>query len=495
MCLLLVLATGIPFTLQPVVNAAVEADACTISIADTGVYSVKVCLTAPADGAVLSRNLTVSATVEILDGVAPAIKFAQFYFSSSDSEKSSTVLRDFITPFVFTLPTDRWSDRAYRLAVQIRFVDGFETTMTGIDVITANGVTRIPRSTGRWVPKDVVSDQPVVVAAVGDAAGGLPGSYDVADLIEGWDPQLLLYLGDIYNTGSYTEFMNYYEPTLGRMKAITDPVPGDHEGGRQFQGYRDYWDSNQDYYAATAGSWRLYALNSTERFDQVTPGTMQYDWLEDQLARDDDAGCTIVYMHTPRWGQKPEGNNDYLDDLWRLLVSEGVDIVIAGDEHNYQRWMPMDAEGNPDPAGTTEFVAGTGGHELMTFSRHDPQLVSNAQGIYGALRLVLRDGSADYEYIDTSGAALDSGEIRCTADPVGVVEDEGTATPMMGTIVDTHGLGALCLAQPDYDAAVITLLPDGTRVELHGTPVGDWQPVRCGDQDGYVVSRYVLPDG
>ena len=481
--------------MRPDVNARAEAEACTISVADADAYSVKVCLTAPADGAVLSGNVTVSATVEILDGVAPAIKHAQFFFSASDTEKSSTVLRDFMDPFVFTLPTDRWSDRAYRLEVQIRFVDGFETTLTGIDVITKNGVTRIPRSTGRWMPKSVVGDEPVVVAAVGDAAGGLPGSYDVADLIEGWDPQLLLYLGDIYNTGSYTEFMNYYEPALGRMKEITNPVPGDHEGGRQFQGYRDYWDLNQDYYAVTVGNWQLFALNSTERFDQVTPGTMQFDWFKDQLARDDDAGCTIVSMHTPRWGQKPEGNDDYLDDLWRLMVSEGVDIVIAGDEHNYQRWMPMDADGNPDPNGTTEFVAGTGGHELMTFSRHDPQLASNAQGVFGALRLVLRDGSADYEYIDTSGTSLDSGEIRCTAGPADVVEDEATARPLMGTIVDTNGLGALCLAQPDYDAAVITLLPDGTRVELHGTPIGDWQPVRCGGQDGYVVSRYVLPDG
>src|SRR5688500_10710805 len=111
---------------------------------------------------------------------------------------------------------------------------------------------------------------------------------------------MFLYLGDVYNVGSYTEFLNHYEPTFGRFKGITNPVPGDHEGGKNFQGYLDYWNSSQHFYAVTAGSWRLIALNSTERYGGITPGTRQFEWLKAQLAANDDAGCTLVFFHEPR---------------------------------------------------------------------------------------------------------------------------------------------------------------------------------------------------
>jgi hypothetical protein len=119
---------------------------------------------------------------------------------------------------------------------------------------------------------------------------------------------MFLYLGDIYNNGSYSEFINYYEPTFGRLKDITNPTPGDHEGGRQFQGYRDYWDSNQHYYAVAAGKWRLFGLDSTERFGETAQGTGQYEWLKQQLESVENTSCTVVFMDTsttindgPRW--------------------------------------------------------------------------------------------------------------------------------------------------------------------------------------------------
>jgi hypothetical protein len=378
--------------------------------------------------------------------------------------------------------------------MDVTLTDRFTSERVGIDVITANGVRRAPGSTGNWDPQSVASEQPVVVATVGDGAGGLPASYAVADLLEEWDPQLFLYLGDVYNVGSYTEFLNYYEPTFGRLKAVTNPVPGDHEGGRQFQGYRDYWNSGQDYYTATAGSWRIFALNDTERFGQTAPGTGQFEWLRQHIEEDEPAACTIVYMHEPRWGQSPDGNNEYLDALWRLLASEGVDLLITGHEHNYQRWAPMDADGNPSPGGMTQFVVGTGGQHLITYSRTDPRLVANQQGVYGALRLELGTGAAPYQYVDVDGDVLDDGTITCGGAHDAAAEGEAPLPPATGTIGNTNGLGALCLVEADYGAAAITVLPDGTPVELRGAPVGDWQPVRCAGQDGFVVVTYIQPN-
>ncbi|HVL22763.1 MAG TPA: metallophosphoesterase [Thermomicrobiales bacterium] len=455
---------------------------------------MRLCLTTPGDDDPLTGAVAVTGTVEDAAGAPPAVKYVQFYFTASDRDESAAVLRDYAAPFTFTLPTDRWADGDYRLEMEVMLADRFTSDRAGITVTTANDVGRVPVSTGRWAPHSVESEQPVVIAAVGDGAGGLPAASDVADLVAGWDPQLFLYLGDVYNVGSYTEFLNYYEPTFGRLKAITDPVPGDHEGGRQFQGYLDYWDSSEQYYTATAGSWRLFALNDTARFDQTAPGTGQFEWLHRQIEANENAACTIVYMHEPRWGQSPDGDKDDLDALWRLLVAEGVDILITGHEHNYQRWEPLDADGHPSPTGMTEFVVGTGGHELITYTRTDSRLVANQQDVYGALRLELGTGEAHYAYVDTNGDVLDDGTITCSGRHNEATEGEAPLPASMGAIVNTNGLGALCLVGADYGAAAITVLPDGTRVELRGAPVGDWQPVRCAGQDGFVVVTYIDPD-
>jgi hypothetical protein len=474
--------------------AAAQSGGCISTGPDTLAYSMRICLDSPEEGAELSGAVAVSGTVAVEWGAAPPIKHVQFYFTHVDREDSSTVLRDYVEPFAFTLPTERWSDRSYRLEMSVTMIDRWESARAGVNVTTSNGVTRVPTSTGRWIPKEV-TEGPVVVAAVGDGAGGMPGSYEVSNLIEGWNPDMFLYLGDIYNSGSYTEFINHYEPTFGGMRDITNPVPGDHEGGRHFQGFRDYWDSNQHYYAVTAGSWRLFGLDSTERFGETASGTAQFQWLQKQLESTENTACTMVFMHTPAWGQSRHSDYTYMNELWRLLASEGVDILVAGHEHNYQRWTPMDADGVPHASGTTQFVVGTGGHDLVTHSQTDARLVANHQGQYGALQLTLSDGEAAFKYIDTAGNVLDSGTIPCTGSPedaAEVVQAQSTGTT--GTIDGTSGRGALCLAGPDYNAAVIAVLPDGTQVELRGEPIGDWQPVRCADQDGYVVTWFIRTD-
>jgi hypothetical protein len=44
-------------------------------------------------------------------------------------------------------------------------------------------------------------------------------------------------------------------------------------------------------------------------------------------------------------------------------------------------------------------------------------------------------------------------------------------------------------------AAVLTTLPEGTPVELTEPPEGEWQPVFCAGQPGYVATQFVAADG
>ena len=147
------------------------------------------------------------------------------------------------------------------------------TTYASIIVGLSNGVTTDTHSNGSWAPK-TTGASPLNLVAVGDGAGGLPGATAVGNLVTGMNPNMLLYLGDVYNSGTYGEFFNYYGPTLGSLYDKTNPVPGNHESAGGFQGYLDYWNTNKHYYSFDSGGWHFIALDSTSQFDQTAPAPL-----------------------------------------------------------------------------------------------------------------------------------------------------------------------------------------------------------------------------
>ncbi len=62
-------------------------------------------------------------------------------------------------------------------------------------------------------------------------------------------------------------------------------------------------------------------------------------------------------------------------------------------------------------------------------------------------------------------------------------------------IAGTNNDGVRCRAAASYDAAVITVVPEGETVELTGDPVGVWQPINCAGQGGFVHTDFVSYDG
>ncbi len=62
-------------------------------------------------------------------------------------------------------------------------------------------------------------------------------------------------------------------------------------------------------------------------------------------------------------------------------------------------------------------------------------------------------------------------------------------------IAGTNNDGVRCRTAPSFDASIITVVPEGTTVELTGDPVGVWQPINCAGQGGYVHTDFVSYDG
>jgi chitodextrinase len=373
-------------------------------------YTVTLCITSPDDGATLNGSASVSATVTV-NGVSPGVRRLTFFLGGA------YLLTDYEAPYRFDIPTTRFVDGPRTLEVEAWMRDGYVTERTAAALLFQNGVTQPPVNTNTFTPTPGTDPGggSLVVAAAGDGAGGDESEAAVVDLIASWNPNLFLYLGDVYEKGTTTEFENWYRPAnfYGRFRSVTNPTIGNHEyQNGAAPGYFDYWDNVPHYFSVDTHGWHLISLDTNTAFGQTAPGTPQYEWLVDDLAANTQP-CTLVYYHQPRFNIGEEGSSSSLAAIWSLLAQNGVDLVVNGHDHTYQRWQPLDGAGNHTPTGVTEIVAGTGGHALGTFVTSDSRVAASATE-FGALRLDLNSGGATYQFVTTQGQTRDSGSLACS---------------------------------------------------------------------------------
>ena len=300
--------------------------------------------------------------------------------------------------------------------------DNYTTSQLPLSLTFANGITQPPVNTNTFTPSSgstPAPGAPFVLAATGDGASGENEAGAVTDVIAGWNPNLFIYLGDVYEKGTQTEFYNWYgtESTFfGRFKSVTNPVVGNHEFENGVAlGYFDYWDNVPSNYSYNANGWHFITLDSNSA--GVT--SQQYEWLVADLAAHSEI-CTIASYHHPSFNVGPQGDTPRMDPIWRLLVQNGVDIVLTGHDHNYQRWLPLDENGVLSAGGVTQFVAGGGGHGLRGFTSGDSRLAigfDTAPNGFGSLRFVLNPDGAAFQYVNLTGSVVDSGVIPCRGAP------------------------------------------------------------------------------
>ena len=412
---------------------------CQSSSPSGGGYTVTVCISDPADGSVVSGDTTVTGTVSVTPG-GPGVRRMVFYLDDA------YLLTDYQTPYTFTIPTTKFVDGPRTLSVEALLRDNFTSARASIGLSFNNGVTSPPGNGNQWTPTpgtDPAPGHPFTVAAVGDGAGGEASETDVTNLINGWNPNLMLYLGDVYENGSVTEFYNWYRPEAqagtfyGRFRSITDPVVGNHEYN-QFRdgtapGYFDYWDNIPHYYSFNTHGWHVIALDSTGFFGQTVPSSAQYQWLQSDLNANTQP-CTLAMWHEPLYNIGAEGSQATMSSIWSLLASHGVPLVVNGHDHSYQRWQPLDGAGNPDPNGVTEVIDGTGGHAIGDFVTDDARVAARANQ-YGAMKLQLNQAGAGLQFFTAGGQMLDSSSVQC--DPT-TVDTAPPSTPANLTATATY---------------------------------------------------------
>ncbi len=243
-----------------------------------------------------------------------------------------------------------------------------------------------------------------------------------SDIIVNGDYDAVLALGDLqYDSGSLSDFNSVYDPTWGRFKSITYPVVGNHEYGQSgASGYFDYFGSRagergKGYYSFDLASWHIIAINSNCGQVSCSANSTQEQWLRADLAAHSN-DCTLAMWHHARFSSGHDGDNTFMQTMWKDLVDGNAEILLSGHSHDYERFAPQDANGNLDTSnGVRQFVVGTGGAFFTGLgTSFDDNSQAHQNNTYGILQLTLRADAYDWRFVPEAGKTYsDSGTTSC----------------------------------------------------------------------------------
>jgi hypothetical protein len=244
-----------------------------------------------------------------------------------------------------------------------------------------------------------------VVWAAGDVATRGARADRVAALVRRGEPDRFLYLGDVYESGTFEEFRRWYHTRFGRLSDITDPTIGNHEWDNRFKGYYRYWYRRKGqplppWFKTQIAGWEIISLNSQAPHRTDSP---QLSWLRSALEGPGD--CRIAFWHRPRYSEGAYGGAPDLNPFWNALAGHAR-IVLNGHDHNLQRHSPQ--------LGMVEYVVGAGGRGRYKLHRGPSTMVWGTDRFDGALRMVLTPGRALLEFRAPSGRLLDRSRATCS---------------------------------------------------------------------------------
>ncbi|MCO6477747.1 MAG: metallophosphoesterase [Phaeodactylibacter sp.] len=346
---------------------------------------------------------------------------------------------------------------------------------------------------------------------------------------------MMLLLGDnAYESGTDAEFQtaffeNMYEDRIANT--VMWPAIGNHEtltadSPTQSGPYYDIFtmptngeaggtpSGTEAYYSFDYGNVHFVSLDSDD--SNRTPGGPMMTWLATDLSNT-TMRWKVVFFHHPPYSTNDSdisSRQTYIRENWLpILESHGVDLVLLGHVHNYQRsylinghygysntWDPasmgvnlgdgrLDGDGayvktvgaGPSSRGTVYIVTGSAGKKGNIATTH-PVMYSSIPQL-GSMLIEVTGNQMDLKFIRETGAVEDYFTM-IKQDMVGAPPTVSITAPANGTIYTSPQAITINATASDGDGAV-------SRVDfyINNTPIGtDFQPP-------YSINQFISEEG
>jgi calcineurin-like phosphoesterase family protein len=243
-------------------------------------------------------------------------------------------------------------------------------------------------------------------AVIGDSGTGDRPQYQVGEQLESYrkitDFNFVLMLGDNIYGGDHPDdfvrkFEQPYKPLLDAGVKFYASL-GNHDNPNQDR-YTPFNMGGKRYYSFKKGSVTFFALDST----YMSPE--QLSWLEEQL-RTSDTPWKICFFHHPLFsdGKFHGPDLDLRARLVPLFQKYGVNVVLSGHEHLYERLKPQ--------GGISYFVLGNSGQLRVHNLRRSDQTESGLDTDQGFMIMEVAGDKLHFQYVSRTGATIDSGVIE-----------------------------------------------------------------------------------
>jgi hypothetical protein len=245
-------------------------------------------------------------------------------------------------------------------------------------------------------------------SVLGDYGGGHSPQDEIATNVLRGKPDVLLTVGDnVYYNGLEEEFQKKWDPPqfFGRLREelAVRPSIGNHDV-RKAPDVKPYFKrfpelDNARFYSFDQKGVHFVSLDSTESLE---PGSPQLSWLDQDLGRS-NADWKVLYFHHPLNPSSFRlGSNPNLGILAPLMAKHGVDLVLTGHEHNYQRTKPLNENG------TIEVITGGGGQSLHPFVKKQQDFSAYRDVDFGHVEVEVTNDELVGRYIVRDGSVRDT---------------------------------------------------------------------------------------
>ena len=241
-----------------------------------------------------------------------------------------------------------------------------------------------------------------------------------------------------------TDYTDGYDGSWGQLQnpgssdyvagLVVRPTPGDNEYGDANENDRGSVSTASNYYAnfgssglndlpagvtnpssdfysfdipVNGGTWHIISLDSecaalpatqggapSQSAAGCATGSPEETFLRNDLSTH-QGDCTLIHWHEPAQSEVFGTNSDY-QAFWNDATEFHATAIVNGHAHDYERWMPLDASGNPDPNGVVQIIAGTGGNSHSSDTNPSSDVVHDDFNHFGVLQLTLQAGSVNF---------------------------------------------------------------------------------------------------
>ena len=243
-------------------------------------------------------------------------------------------------------------------------------------------------------------------AVIGDNGNGAEPQYDVARQMMKSHAvvpfQFVVMVGDnMYGSQKPRDFVDKFEIPYGPLLRMGIPfyaALGNHDQPDN-RTYPPFNMNGQRYYSFVKGRARFFV------FDTNFLDPRQLEWIENALKASDE-DWKIAIFHHPIYSDGDRHGPDVAARviLEPMLVRYGIDVVLSGHEHIYERIKPQ--------KGITYFIVGSSGQLRRGGLTASAQTAAGFDQDQAFLLAAIDGDELSFQAISRTGRAVDSGVIR-----------------------------------------------------------------------------------